>query len=236
MKVFFDHEQPESTNISTFFFEPEEPVSYTAGQFIELTIPHENPDERGIKRWFTISSSPTHELLSITTQFTKANGSSFKEALRNLTSGIAVSISNPMGDFVLPKLMQTPLIFVAGGVGVTPFHSIFSWMTDMHESRPIKFLYAVPTEDEIIFQDTFERADIHATIVVEQPSSAWGGVRGIVTADMILGLKQPTKDTLIYISGPELLVDTLYDSLRKAGISHQQIVTDEFSGYKKKFN
>jgi ferredoxin-NADP reductase len=236
MKVSFDHSNSESSNITTFFFEASESVSYTAGQFIELTIPHENPDERGIKRWFTLSSSPTQDLLSITTQFTESDGSSFKSTLKNLTPGIEVSMSSPLGDFVLPKLMQTPLIFVAGGVGITPFHSIFTWMGDMHETRKIKFIYSVATEDEIIFQETFEKANIHATIVVDNPSAAWGGVRGSVTADMILGLEQPTKDTLIYISGPEQMVDTLFESLKQAGISHQQIVTDEFSGYKKKLS
>lgn len=62
MQVVFDHSKDEAANITTFFFRPEKPVQYTAGQFIELTIPHENPDDRGQKRWFTLSSSPTDEV------------------------------------------------------------------------------------------------------------------------------------------------------------------------------
>src|SRR4051812_34213512 len=128
MKAIFDHSQPEAANITTFFFRPEKPVQYTAGQFTELYLPHNNPDKRGIKRWFTISSSPSEELLSITTKFTPEKGSSFKETLRKLVPGTEVHLEEPMGDFVLPKLIQTPLIFVAGGIGITPFHSILEWL------------------------------------------------------------------------------------------------------------
>src|ERR1700722_16878985 len=146
MQVFFDHSAPEADNIKTFYFRPEKPVHYTAGQFIELTIPHKNPDKRGIKHWFTLSSPPTDELLSITTKFAGDQSSSFKKALFKLKPGTELRMADPMGDFVLPKLIQTPLIFVAGGIGITPFHSMLSWLAATGEVRPIKLLYAVRVE------------------------------------------------------------------------------------------
>ncbi len=63
MKVHFDHTTKEAENISTFYFKPEKPVDYTSGQFTRLNLPHDNPDDRGAKRWFTLSSSPTEPLL-----------------------------------------------------------------------------------------------------------------------------------------------------------------------------
>jgi len=90
----------------TFYFRPEQPLSYTAGQFTELTIPHKRPDERGLKRWFTLSSSPTSELLSITTKFNNDKSSSFKKALFGLKPGAELTMAEPMGDFVLPKLLS----------------------------------------------------------------------------------------------------------------------------------
>jgi ferredoxin-NADP reductase len=231
MKVVFDHHQAEADNIWTFFFKPEHSLHYTAGQFIELTLPHVDPDKRGIKRWFTLSSSPTDEMLTITTKFAAQNSSSFKLALRTLVPGTEVTMSDAMGDFVLPKLAQTPLVFVAGGIGLTPFHSIFSWLAATGEKRPIRFLYAVTSEDEIICQDTFEKAGIHATIVVSKPTESWGGERGRLTAELILGLEILTPDTMIYISGPEPMVESLGDDLHKKGISRQHIVGDYFPNY-----
>ncbi len=231
MRVVLDHSQAEAANIRTFYFRPEKPVYYTAGQFIELTIKHLRPDSRGIKHWFTLSSSPTDTLLSITTKFAGETSSTFKKTLFSLEPGTELLMSEPMGDFVLPKLIQTPLIFVAGGIGITPFHSMLEWLAATGERRPIKLLYGVNTEDEIIFQDTFERAGQHATIVVSNPSPAWGGQRGRLSADLILGLEKPSEDTLVYVSGPEPMVEALEKDLKKAGVSKQQLVLDFFPNY-----
>jgi ferredoxin-NADP reductase len=140
-------------------------------------------------------------------------------------------MAEPMGDFVLPKLIQTPLVFVAGGIGLTPFHSMFEWLAATGEQRPIKFLYGVRSEDEIVFQETFKKAGIEPTIVVTEPSPAWGGERGRLSAGLILGLEKPTDDTLVYVSGPEPMVQALAKDLHTAGLRKDQIVTDEFPNY-----
>jgi ferredoxin-NADP reductase len=231
MQVTLDHVQIETEHISTFFFKPERPVQYTAGQFVELTLKHAHPDDRGDRRWFTLSSSPTHELIGFTTKFADKQSSTFKKALRKLKAGSEVTISDPMGDFVLPKLIQTPLIFVAGGIGITPFHSMLQYLADTKEVRPIKMLLGVHTESEIIFQQTFDAADQHVTVVVGEPTAAWGGVRGHITAEMVIGLEQPSDDTLIYVSGPEPMVESIHAELIKAGIRKHQLVGDYFPNY-----
>jgi ferredoxin-NADP reductase len=232
MKVTFVRSQPEADNIRTFYFKPERPVHYTAGQYTELHIPDKHHDQRGTKRWFTLSSSPTDEFLTITTKYAGDDkSSSFKKALFKLRPETELHIADPMGDFVLPKLIQTPLVFVAGGIGITPFHSILTWLTVTHETRPIKLLYGVRNEDEIVFQDTFRDAGVEPTIVVSQASDAWGGERGQLSAELILGLEKPTEDTLVYVSGPELMVQALSKDLHKAGLDKHQIVTDEFPNY-----
>ena len=232
MRATFHHSQQLSNSIQTFWFEPEHSLQYTAGQFTELTLKHSHPDDRGSKRWFTISSSPTDKLLSITTKYAgDEHSSSFKKALFALEPGTEVDLAAPMGDFVLPKLAQTPLIFVAGGIGLTPFHSMFEWLAATGEQRAIRFLYAVRSEDDIVFQDTFDKAGIHATIVVGEPSEAWGGLRGRLDADMVLGLEKPNDDTLIYLSGPEPMIEALEKDLLAKGIQKRQLVTDFFPGY-----
>src|SRR5438128_2636442 len=138
MKVVFDHTQETiASSIKSFWFKPTRPVHYTAGQYIELKLPHDKPDNRGERRWFTLSSYPTEPLLSITTKFTDP-GSSFKRALLDMKQGQIINMSDPMGDFVLPKDDTIPLIFVAGGIGVTPVRSMIKWLSDKAEKRDIK--------------------------------------------------------------------------------------------------
>lgn len=231
MKAIFRRREVLTDTISTFWFEPSTPLRYTAGQFTELTLPHNSPDDRGMKRWFTLSSSPTDELVSITTKYANDASSTFKKALFALEPGTEVDLAEAMGDFVLPKLTQTPLIFIAGGIGITPFHSMFQWLIDTGEQRDIRFIYAVNSEDDIIWQDVFEKAGVHATIAVSNPSEAWGGLRGRLDADTILGIEKPTDDSLIYISGPEPMVEALEAELKKHGVDKRQLVGDFFPGY-----
>ena len=231
MLVSFDHATAEATNITSFYFKSALPLRYNAGQFIELTLPHDNPDSRGIKRWFTLSSSPSQDLLSITTKLTSNHGSSFKQALQALQAGDELTMSDAMGDFVLPKQVQTPLIFVAGGIGITPFHSMLQWLIASEQRRPIRLIYAVRTEGEIIFLDTFRQAKQHVTVVVKQPSAAWGGERGRIDAKMILGLEKPTASTLFYLAGPEAMTASLAQQLIATGLRKNQLVTDDFTGY-----
>jgi ferredoxin-NADP reductase len=231
MKAVLDHTRDEADNITTFFFRPERPVHYTAGQYTELVLPHPHPDKRGTRRWFTLSSAPEEEFLTITTKFASEKGSTFKHALRRLEPGTEVHLAEPMGDFVLPKLIQTPLVFVAGGIGLTPFHSIAGWLETTHETRPITFLYGVRNEDEIIFEDTFRRIGIDPKIIVSDPSPAWGGERGRLNAELILALAQPPEDALIYVSGPEPMVQSLHEELHRAGVRKDHLVSDEFPNY-----
>lgn len=232
MRATFVESEPLTENIRTFWFKPEKPMQYTAGQFTELRLPQNSPDERGEKRWFTLSSSPTNEQVSITTKYAGDDKSStFKKALFALEPGTEVDMADAMGDFVVPKSADIPLIFVAGGIGLTPFHSIAKWMADTGEKRDIRMLYAVNTEDDIVFQDDFEKAGINLTIIVGNPSDAWGGLRGRLDADTILGIEKPSDDTLLYLSGPEPMLEALEKDFIAHGIEKRQLVTDFFPGY-----
>lgn len=230
MKMKFDHAAPEAPGICSFHFAPEKPIDYVPGQFVDLSLPLDGPDKPFTMRQFTLSSSPTEKHLSITTRLDDRSGP-FKQALKALAPGDIVDMTDPIGDFVLPIDITRPLIFVAGGIGITPFRSMLAWLADKEEKRLIKLMYAVRTEDDIIFLDDFQSAGQHATIVVEKPSASWGGERGHLTADIILGVEHPTADSLVYLSGPDAMITALADDLRARGLRPDQLVTDLFTGY-----
>ena len=231
MKAIFHHAVQETPAISTYFFKPEKPIDFIAGQFIEMVIAHEEPDNRGSKRWFTISSPPGQDKFSITTRIMADGGSTFKQALYTLEPGSTVTISQAMGDFVMPRLTTTPLIFVAGGIGITPFLSMLQSMSGEQEARPVQLIQAIKTEDDIAFQGIFEAAHQHATLVVSDPTPSWGGERGRISAEMLLGLTKPTADSQIYVSGPEQMVESLMTQLKASGVSSHQLIGDYFPNY-----
>lgn len=231
MKATLDHTHEEAKNIRTFWFKTEKPVRYTAGQYTQLKLPHKHPDDRGQKRWFTVSASPTDDMLSITTKFAGGKASSFKKALFSLPMGTQVNLDDPMGDFVLPKQKDRPLIFVAGGIGVTPMHSMIKWLVDQDEKRNIYLLYAANKLEDVAFRDLFEQAPITFDILLKDPPKGWQGKVGELTADLILSLPGATDKALIYLSGPEPMIEKFYKELKEKGVDQRRLVTDDFPGY-----
>lgn len=222
MQATLHHVQQENESIQTFYFQPEAMMRYVAGQFIELTLPHASPDERGIRRWFTLSSAPGHELVSITTRRAKQS-SSFKQALFSLKPGDALEISEPMGDFVLPINPQTPLVFIAGGIGITPFHSIVQSLIDKKEERNIQFLYSVKTEGDQIFNQIFRQPFIEKHLFAGRPR---------LSAQQIVEIVNGIEGKQLFISGPEPMTEAIVDEFKSQfGMTQDQLITDYFPGY-----
>lgn len=231
MNVTFDRTEDVAHNIKTFWFKPERRVRYTAGQFTEIYLPHDNADNRGIRRWFTLSSSPTDGAISITTKFASHRSSTFKQHLRELQPGAPLKLADPMGDFVLPKDPTIPIVFVAGGMGITPMHSMVKWLKDTGEKRNIHLIYAVTEEDELAFVPLFKEYRLKFTPVVKTPQPGHTGETGSLTTDRILQLAPDDGKSLIYLSGPEPMVETFYKEMPLRGTSKDRLVTDYFPGY-----
>lgn len=231
MRVKLDHVEDVAKNIKTFWFEPERPVRYEAGQFIELYLPHDNPDSRGIKHWFTLSSSPSEPLLSITTKHAAENGSTFKETLFSLKPGTSVMMSEPMGDFVLPKDATVPLVFIAGGIGITPMRSMIKWLYDKKEHRTIHLIYAANSVEEVAFRELFHEYGAPTDIVLSTAPKNWEGRTGRLDAATILEMAPNVDGKIYYLSGPEPMVENIAKNLADAGVDKRRVVGDYFPNY-----
>lgn len=231
MKAVLSRTEDIAQNIRTFWFKPERPIRYTAGQFIEMTLPHDGADKRGQKRWFTLSSSPSEDLISITTKHATGQVSTFKQTLFGLEPGAEVTVSEPMGDFVLPKDKTIPLLFIAGGIGVTPMRSMVKFLTDLGEKRHIHIIYGAKTLDEVAFRNLFESYGAKLDIVLSQQIANWSGRTGTLSAELILEIVDNNPGQLIYVSGPEPMVETLEEDLLDHDIEPKRLVLDFFPNY-----
>lgn len=209
-------------NVWAFRFHPSEPLQWTAGQFVYVELPHDNPDDEGTKRWFTVSSAPFEGIIQITTRVTD---STFKQALAALPVGGELQlIDKPDGDFVWEDT-DKPLVFVAGGIGITPFRSILKQRAHDHLSLNVTLVYGNRT-DAIVFKDELDeyaKADPQFKVhyVVGSP----------VTAEKIAELVPDFKSSPVYISGPEPMVEALGDQLKSAGLPESQLKQDFFPNY-----
>lgn len=130
--MFLKQQLTVAENTIDFLFHPDRQMNFKPGQYMEWTLAHAHPDRRGNRRYFTIASSPTEEDLRLGVKF-YPNGSSYKHALSSMVSTDMIVASQLAGDFVLPKNPNEKLVFIAGGIGVTPFRSMIKYLVDTHE-------------------------------------------------------------------------------------------------------
>jgi ferredoxin-NADP reductase/Na+-transporting NADH:ubiquinone oxidoreductase subunit NqrB len=224
---------PAAAGVVSFSLSLSRPFSFQPGQYLEFTVPHTQVDGRGNRRYFTIASSPTEETLLLGIKFYE-NSSSFKRSLLALTPGQAIMGSQLAGEFVLPKDPAQKLVFVAGGIGVTPFRSMAKYLTDTQQQRDIVILYANKTADEIAYGDIFTAAAgvgvrTVYTLTGDMPEG-WTGRTGRINEEMVQQEIPDFKERLFYISGPHTMVSATDRTLQKLGVKQSSIKKDFFPG------
>lgn len=203
-----------------FAFEPNQPLKHQAGQFMELTLPSVTPDARGNRRTFTVASAPGDKLIRIAVKFYSPS-SAFKTRLAALRVGEEVIGNHVAGDFTLPKNDLKPVVFVAGGIGITPFIAMLKEMLVSGKKIPITLYYFVAAENEIAYREVLELARAEGVKVEIRTGK---GAR-FTDQDM----RSHALDTHFYLSGPPGLVNSYKMQLQKMGI--KKVHADYFTGY-----
>ena len=140
MKMQLVSKLQETKDITSFIFEPEQEIKWLPGQFLHYNLPHKNPDNRGIERWFTIASAPFEGHIRLTTRQAEQGGSTFKKALFSLSIGAYVEADTPDGCFLINPAYKKH-IFIAGGIGITPFRSMIFQANNDNNMPDIHLLY-----------------------------------------------------------------------------------------------
>lgn len=227
MELSLENIKEETADTMSFIFKSETDFSWEAGQFLHYTLPHPNSDDRKTERYFTISSAPHERRVMLTTRFAGADKSStFKKALFDLRIGEKIEADGLEGDFIF-SAPEREHVFIAGGIGITPFRSI---LVDLdHKNLPIKvaLLYANKDKNGVIYQNELEtlaakQSNFKIHYFFEPQRIDEAAIRKIVTN---------IKEALYYVSGPEMMVVSFEKSLPLMGIPDRHIRRDYFPGY-----
>lgn len=220
-----------------FIFPRPEKFTFQAGQYLEMTLSHDHVDARGNRRYFTIASSPTENTLRLGVKFYEP-GSSFKKALLNLDNQTPVVLSQLAGDFVLPKNKNQKLVFIAGGIGITPFRSILKYLTDTKEARDIVLIFSNKHAEDIVYQDVFTAAAqtinlkiIYTLTDLTHLPADWSGHTGRISADLIKQEIPDYSDRLYYLSGTHSMVEGFKETLGSLALKKSKIIVDYFPGF-----
>jgi len=220
-----------------FVFTPDKQINFRSGQYIEATLAHDQPDNRGIRRFFTLASSPTEPDVHLGIKFYD-NPSSYKSKLLTLEKGAAVVAAQLAGDFSLPRNKKKKLVFIAGGIGITPFRSMIKSLIDSRQRRDIVMFYGNNSIEDVAYADLLRQAErelgikvVYALADQKAIPPGWQGIRGYVTAEAIKQEVPDYRERWFYISGPRAMVVAYENTLRKLGVKKSRIKLDFFPGF-----
>jgi ferredoxin-NADP reductase len=225
MKFRLIRSVPVTADITSFVFEPEEAVKCVPGQYFHYTLPHKGADDRGDERWFTNSAAPSEGRVMISTRIAANRGSSFKHALQQLQPGDEIEADGPEGDFTVEDISRNYL-FVAGGIGITPFRSILVEASKEGKQLNATLLYANRTSEIPFSEELDQIATTMPTLKIKyitQPDR--------IDNDLLKLHIKTVKNPIVYVSGPEPMVKSFAEQLAQLGLKEENIKTDDFPGY-----
>lgn len=220
-----------------FTFEVQEPFAFDAGQTCDLTIAApQYQDEKGSSRTFSIASSPADAPRVLVA--TRLTGSAFKRSLLDAPAGFEVEFEGPFGSFVLHKNAAKQAVFLAGGIGITPFRAIVKNATERRLPHRMTLFYSNRTPGSTAFLPDLEawqrqNANFHlvATVAERPGGEAWSHDVGLMNANSIRPHVQDWANAICYLAGPPAFVKALRGALDEVGADPDNVRTEEFAGY-----
>lgn len=220
-----------------FYFDRPPEFDFRAGQAIDVTLidPPET-DPEGNVRTFTLASAPFEQHLMVATRM---RDTAFKRVLRDAPLGLEVKVDGPTGSFNLHKNATKPAVFLAGGIGVTPFLSIVRQASKDGERRRLDLFYSNRRpEDAAFLEDLDAAARSHEGLHVvptmtrmETSTRPWAGETGPIDRAMLLRHIPALQGPIYYVAGPPAMVAAMRQMLISAGVDEDDIRTEEFAGY-----
>jgi predicted ferric reductase len=197
--------------------------------------------------WLTVARSPfafTQHPFSLSSigdvepggriAFTIKRRGDFTNTLPTVEIGTRAYVDGPHGVFT-PDLNEAQgFVLIAGGVGITPMHSILATMARRDDRRPVFLFNANRSEADITLgpslQQLCDACELTIVDVLEQPSEAWPGERGRITAELLDRYLPPTERSRFeyFICGPNPMMDAMEQALVELGIAPERIHTERF--------
>lgn len=212
-----------------------QPLTFQPGQFFFLELinpPYQ--DDRGPRRHFSFVSSP--EQKNIIEMATRLSDSAFKRSLAELPLGAAVEIGPVSGEFILPAPSGRPLVFIAGGIGITPFISMLRLVAEKKLDYEITLLYFNRNRAATAFyRELFGYKKILPGLEVifsMDSDSDWPGEKKQLSPSLVKKYVPGYRNAAYLMAGPPAMTTGGLKVLQNLKIKPENIKSETFTGYK----
>ena len=222
---------------TAFHFDKPAGFSFKPGQAVDLILldPPTTDGANG-RHAFSIVSAPFEPELVVATRM---RDSVFKNALKGLPIGSSAQLEGPFGSLTLHNDRARPAVFIAGGIGITPFMSILRQATKDQLQQRLVLLYSNRRPEDSAFLVELQQLErenknfrLVATMTQMRVSKLpWQGETGLLGEALLKKIGAELVAPIYYLAGPPAMVGALRDNLNHAGVNDDDIRSEEFYGY-----
>ncbi len=196
--------------------------NFKAGQAVSISI--NTPD--GIQnRFMSIANSPNQNYLEFAMRYSE---SAFKTVLLSLKSGDAVSIGAPLGHLNFNPVQ--PAIMIAGGIGITPFRSI--WQDPKSQNTQMTLFYSNRSSTDVPFQNEIDQlaktqSNFHVNYIVNEAPNGGPYIIGTIDKAYLSDvISHSPSNAIYYVVGSPPMVTAIKAELAELGIPADRISAD----------
>lgn len=210
---------------------------HLAGQAVSLTLvnPPET-DAKGNSRTLSLASAPHEPELMVATRI---RDSAFKRSLKSLPMGCTLQLRGPFGEMTLHDDPARPAVFLAGGIGITPFLSMVRHAAEAKLSHRITLFYSNRRVEDAAFLDELqqlERINPNFRLITTMTATSgsmqpWSGETGAIDAAMLSRYLPDVLAPIYYFAGPPAMGEAMQNMLKRLGVAKEAMRFEGFSGY-----
>jgi phenol hydroxylase P5 protein len=217
--------------IKGVFIELDEPMHFQAGQYIQFVVPG-----KGIERAFSLANPPADTAQEIEINVRIVAGGEGTSYIHNeLKVGAGVTAKGPYGRFFVHQSARKPLIFIAGGSGLSSPRSMILDLLNTGWDLPVTLIYGQRNRAELYYHDEFVAlAAKHPNfryipaLSNEPAGSDWVGYRGYVHDAATATYPDGFAGNQAYLCGPPLMIDAFINALMQGCLFEDDIFFEKF--------